>query len=385
MSEVGRIWKSESSSEADAVSGVQVRRLTWHKGHSHHLYFTNPGWWDGGKRMLFGSDRGNRTNLFSVELASGEITQLTDLPEGCDPQFLFSSVNPVRSEVYFWLERVLQALDLKTLSMRPIYRTPDGMSVNMTNVSADGKFVYTGIYEDLSKKFKVDLLNGYVGFAEYHAAKPLSQIIEISTGGAGSRVTFEENYWIGHVNTSPTQPHLLSYCHEGPWGKVDQRIWGLDVRTGKSWKIRPIEPDERISHEYWLADGLSLGFHGETRLGKGQHTFGFIRYDNTEHVEAPFPTASWHFFSNDRELLAGDGSTKDAHVYLWRFRDGVFSRPRILCKHRGSFHIQQTHVHPRFSADRKHLVFTSDRTGYGNVYLAEVPDFESLPEAPEKK
>jgi oligogalacturonide lyase len=277
------------------------------------------------------------------------------------------------------------ALGLRNLEMRAIYRPPDGMSTNITNVSADGKFVYTGLYEDLSKKFKVDLLFGYVGFHEYHEARPLSQIIEIATDGSGSRVVFEERYWIGHVNTSPTQPHLLSFCHEGPWDKVDQRIWGLDVHTGKAWKIRPTEPGERVGHEYWLADGLTLGFHGATRLGKGQHIFGFIKYDNSDHVEAPFPTPSQHFFSNTRDLVVGDGSAGDPNVYLWRFSSGAFSKPRILCRHRCSFHIQQTHVHPRFSPDGKQVVFTSDRNGYGNVYLAEVPSLDALPEAPERK
>jgi oligogalacturonide lyase len=42
--------------------------------------------------------------------------------------------------------------------------------------------------------------------------------------------------------------------------------------------------------------------------------------------------------------------------------------------------IQQLHVHPRFSPDGRHVLFTSDVSGYGNVYLAEVPEFASLPQ-----
>ena len=40
--------------------------------------------------------------------------------------------------------------------------------------------------------------------------------------------------------------------------------------------------------------------------------------------------------------------------------------------------IQQAHPHPRFSADARQVVYTTDVSGYGNVYLAEVPPFESL-------
>ena len=36
------------------------------------------------------------------------------------------------------------------------------------------------------------------------------------------------------MNTSPTEPRYLTFCHEGPWDSVDQRIWGLDVHTGQA-------------------------------------------------------------------------------------------------------------------------------------------------------
>ena len=48
---VGRIWSGETSEYTDPFSGVAVRRLTAYRGHSHHFYFTNPGWYDGGARL----------------------------------------------------------------------------------------------------------------------------------------------------------------------------------------------------------------------------------------------------------------------------------------------------------------------------------------------
>ncbi len=57
-----------------------------------------------------------------------------------------------------------------------------------------------------------------------------------------------------------------------------------------------------------------------------------------------------------------------------------FDGPRILCEHRSSAHIQHTHVHLRFSPDGSYVVFTSDMSGYGNVYTVDVPDFADLPE-----
>ena len=48
--------------------------------------------------------------------------------------------------------------------------------------------------------------------------------------------------------------------------------------------------------------------------------------------------------------------------------------------HRGSFHAQILHVHPRFSPDGDQVLFASDAGGYGNLHLVDTPDFDSLPE-----
>jgi oligogalacturonide lyase len=374
----GERFPAEWRSFVAEPTGIEVRQLTNYKGHSYHLYFTNPGWYDGGRRLLFGSDRGNCTNLFSIELASGAITQLTDLDQEARIKLQSASVNPRRDEVYFWHGPELVALDLGSLEERRLYRAPAGFRTTMTNVTADGASICTGIYEDLSDRFKVDLDHGYVGFREYWEARPLSQVLRIDVASGAADVVFEERSWIGHVNTSPTQPHLMTFCHEGPWTEVDHRIWGLDLNTGRAWKIRPGQPGERVGHEYWFADGEQIGYHGFS--AEGAPLYGSIRYDNSGQVEAPFPHGSTHFHSNDLGLIVGDGSRESPHLMLWRFRDGRFEGPRALLAHRGSFQSQAVHVHPRFSPDGTQILFVSDMLGYGNVYLIDTPDFDALPE-----
>jgi oligogalacturonide lyase len=56
-----------------------------------------------------------------------------------------------------------------------------------------------------------------------------------------------------------------------------------------------------------------------------------------------------------------------------------YQGPRALCRHDSSMHIQQTHPHPRIAPDGTYVVFSGDRSGYGNVYRVEIPPFESLP------
>jgi oligogalacturonide lyase len=373
----GTQFPAEWREFSDSQTGIKIKQLTNYKGHSHHLYFTNSGWYndDQGQKLLFGSDRCNTTNLFSLDLTSGTITQLTEL-DATESAFLFASINPCRPEVYFWHERRLIALDLVTLKERSVYRVPDGYAVNLTTVSADGKFVCTGIYEDLSARFNVDLLHGYVGFAEYWAAMPHSQVLQISTETGTARVVFEENYWIGHVNASPTLPDIATFCHEGPWDKVDQRIWGLDMRDGRIWKLRPTSSGEQVGHEYWFADGQQIGYHG--RAVNGEAFYGSVRYDNTCQLEVPFLSNSMHFQSNDLQLIVGDGTRDNPQLLLWRLNQDRFEGPRVVLTHHGTFQVQQLHVHPRFSPDGTYILFTSDPSGYGNLNLIETPDFDKL-------
>ncbi len=375
----GTVWQPEWRAFKDALTGVTVRQLTNYKGHSHHLYFTNNGWYDGGRKLLIASDRNNQTNLFSLDLIAGELVQLTEQRPG-EPEMepLSTCLNPTRPEAYFWRGRQLIALDLTNLSERVLYEAPEGFWGSITNCTADGQFVCTCINEDKHGRLREDYFYGAGGFESYWQTFPLSRVLKIATDGSGAEVVWEERYWISHVNTSPTQPHLLTFCHEGPWHKVDQRIWGLDLTTGKVWAIRPRRhPDERVGHEYWLADGVSLGYHG--RNEQGRPFFGFTRYDNTEAQEALIAGDSVHFHSNDRHLVVGDGTSRYPYLLLWRWQGEQVEGPRILLRRRCSFHIQRLHAHPRFSPDGRFIVFTADPEGYGNVYLVEVPPFDTLP------
>ncbi len=377
-----RAWPAEWTEYEDLASGVRVRQLTDYLGHSHHLYFTNPGWYDEGRRLLFGSDRENASNLFSLDLHTGEIAQITDLPRRPGTRFQRTFLNPERPEAYFFHGRDLTGVDLKTRSLRALWTAPDGFCTSMLSVTADGRYVVLSIYEDLSHRITKYGMYAYAGFGETFEAHPLGRVIRVPVEGGQAETVWEERCWIGHVNASPTQPHLLTFCHEGPWGKVDNRIWGLNHETGVAWQIRPRQGDESPGHEYWLADGQRVGYHGGYPDGRG--FFGCIRYDNTGRLETVTDEATGHTHSNDFSLVVGDGG---GVVRIWR-RDGdAFDGPRVLCEHRSSFNVQTTHAHPRFSPDGRQVVFTSDRTGYGNVYLADVPDFEGLPgvEGPPKR
>jgi oligogalacturonide lyase len=368
---------AESRVFTDPHTGVRVRQLTDYKGNSHHLYFTNPGWYAEDRRLVFVSDRDNQTNFFSLDLDDGTITQLTELDQSQDTQgSLAACLNPCRPELYFKLGITLCALDLESLAVRQLWTVPDGHNMCIANVTADGRYVCTGALEKPSGRYPVDFQHGYIGFPEYCAEHPHCRVLRIDVDSGAAETVWEEDSWIGHVNTSPTQPTWLTFCHEGPWDMVDNRIWGLSLDDGRVWQIRPRTGKERIGHEYWLADGRRLGYHGTTADGE---LFGTVDFDGSHIDERPMARHSNHFFSLDETLVVGDGSSGDPWLYLWRRGAERYEGPRRVVRHRCSMHSQDVHVHPRFSPDGASVLYTSDHSGYGNVYLADVPAFDDLP------
>ncbi|WP_274653110.1 oligogalacturonate lyase family protein [Paenibacillus humicola] len=376
----GKIYKPEYREYRDRISGRRIVQLTDYFAHSNHLYFTNHTFYR--DDIIFKSQRGNASNLFRLHRDSMEIEQLTDLPQPSykDRYFdrlLVSCVHEGSGEVYmFYLGRVL-ALHLRTFRLRTLYDTPEGYYLSSGSPSADGKYVIVSINENkVHREFEG-------GFYETWAAYPETRLVRIELETGRTDTVYAENYWIKHVNLSPTMPQLLTFCHEGPWDRIDHRVWLMDLSTGSVTKVITDQgPDKSVGHEYWLADGMRLGYHGRKREPGGtlHGYFGMIKYDNTEQVEVDFPFHSHHFHSSGPDLVVGDGQRiENPHVLLWKRSGNAFDPPRVLAYHGGMAINAATHVHPRFTPDESQVLFTSDRGGYANLYLADVGNVDDLP------
>jgi len=374
------IFPSEKKSFKDRITGQTVWQLTNYKGHSEHPYFTDEGWYDNDKRMLFVSDRDNARNLFSIEIESGEISRLTDMKSGNQNIRCPMHVNQTLNETYYQYAGCVYAINLFSLETRPIYIVPKGFNFGGARPTGDGKYVVGSLSEDLSHKIKANLSAGYIGFNEIHDAKPDCRIIRINLSDNTVEEVWQENYWVGHVNPSLTIGKLLTFCHEGPWNLVDHRIWMLDMETGKAEKFRERRKDkEMIGHEYWFTDGEHVGYQVH-RMEENLSFFGFARYDGTGEMEAPaVPTQGPdHIHSVDFNFIVSD-TGKSINGFKYNGKD--FDGPRIITMHDGSFDWGAHHPHPSFTRDGKNVVYNSTASGYCNIYMTSIPeDFYSLPE-----
>jgi oligogalacturonide lyase len=406
----GQIFEDGMFSYVDAVSERIIHRLTNYRGHSNHPYFTDPCWFNGGRSFVFISDRNGASNLFRYDFmehfqSGGKITQLTDLVGDTienervfdhRPQGAYSVSN---NRYYYWWQNELFELDLESLHERTIYQAPPDKVLGIhATTSADGRYICNTI-RDRIESDSPELEYPYFKFPELHPSRPFTQIIRIEVATGNTEVVHEDYRFITHVNFSPTLPQILTFCHEGPWNLVDQRIWGLNIETGQVWKIRP-QTDNRysIGHEYWFADGLHVGYHGMPRPGSDLHevhVYGYSKWDNSDNFETPFPFHSTHFAGNNEMMLVGDGTaavptgahwnvSSQPYIQLFHREGSNYSGPKLLATHRCTFNHQHSHCHPRFTPEGTHVMFVSDATGYANIYMVEVGDYESLPDLVEK-
>lgn len=365
----------------DRISGAEVRQLTDYRGHSEHPYFTDDGWYDNDRRMLFLSDRDNARNLFSIDIESGEISRLTDMPAGGPVLQCPMHVNRWLNETYFHYNGCVYAVNLSSRETRPLYIVPKGFTFGGARPTGDGKYAVAGLTQDLSASVKANLAAGYIGFNEIFEAKPDCRIIRINLADNTVDEVRQEYCWIGHVNPSLTQGNIITFCHEGPWQLVDHRIWVLDLDDGKAVKFRERRKErEMIGHEYWFADGERIGYqaHQPSESGSASY-FGFARYDGTGETEAPAVRVPGpdHVHSADFSFVVSD-TGKSIKGYKYNGKD--FDGPRIIAMHDGSFDWGAHHPHPHVTRDGKSVVYNSTCSGYCNIYMTAIPeDFYALP------
>lgn len=384
----GRVWDDPQFRYTDAYSGREVIQLTDYLGHTNHFYFTDPSFFNNDESFIFVSDRENRSNFFRYDLADGKITQLTDFQTPGRSGGQWSEAN---KRLYYWRDGKLTELNPETFEEREIYEEPVDMSAGRASPTADGKYILTRLQENVPEE-KASISFAYSRFHELFHKQPLAQVMRIEIATGKSEIIHEDNRYMSHINTSPKVPHIMTYCHEGPWHLVKQRIWGLNIETGETWKIRPQDDglELAVGHEYWFEDGETLGYHGFPREDRNrEHVFGHIKWDNSEHVERRFPFRSTHFHSLGDSIIVGDGTPAAVFGYqgagarpfiqLFKWDGKEYVGPHILAYHRSTFNNQHAHPHPRFTPDGKYIMYSSDLTNYSNIYLVEVGDFEDLP------
>ena len=373
----------------DADTHHKVIKLTRREGSNMSFYFhNNP--FVGDKMVFYGSDKQNSDNiqkqetynnnarnkqLYTVDLKTLKIEQLTHRPDPMKGEIVSAKTN----EVFYQVGDTVFATNISTKKEKRIFVFPPDFRGDITTINADGTLLGGAKSEDAEKKiFKNNPSKGDY-FNKIFEAKLRRTLFTINVKTKKLDKIFSDTAWLNHVQFSPTDPHLLMFCHEGPWHKVD-RIWTIDINTKKVTLIHKRTMNMEIAgHEWFAHDGKTIWY--DLQLPRGVRFFVSgtdLATGKEKKYQLQRNEWSVHYTSSpDGKLFAGDGGDPNAvakakdgkWIYLFTPDGDKFKSEKLvnMINHRYKL---EPNVH--FSPDQKWIIFRANFEGTENVYAVEI-------------
>lgn len=210
--------------------------------------------------------------------------------------------------------------------------------------------------------------------------------IDIRTGER--KTVTQSNDWLNHVLFSPSDPTLLSYCHEGPWQKVD-RIW--TIRTDGSAKTKVHQrtfQGEIAGHEYWAPDGRTIWYDLIQPMGVRWLASLDVVSGKRVWYKLGEGQGSYHYSSSpDNRLFSGDGNDDGKYISLFHPRadpnprvpdtldgDRLIAAGDLQTQRLADLSKQDYTLEPNqhFTPDGKWLVYRANVEGKPAIYAVEV-------------
>lgn len=363
----------------DADTGHRVKRLSSGSGSSRSFYFHNNPFVksaDGRQDlMIFYGSNDQGTQLYSLNLQSGEIGQLTDTPARKSGEI----VGKKRREIFFQIRDSIFAAHIDHHTTRLVFVFPEDFKAGITTLNADESLLagsWAGpekqaIYEKYPEKG--DYFNRI-----FEARIPHTLFtVNVETGALEKQ--YSENAWLNHIQFSTTDPNRLMYCHEGPWHEVD-RIWNIDLKTKQIEKVHERTVYREIAgHEFWSRDGKTIWY--DLQIPRGE-TFFLAAHNvhNGKKKRYALTRDEWsiHFnISPDQKLFCGDGGdpgqvarAKDGMwLYLFRPKGKRLQSEKLVNMQAHNYKLEPN-VH--FSPDGKWVIFRANFEGESQIYAVEV-------------
>jgi oligogalacturonide lyase len=317
------------------------------------------------------------------------------------------------------MNRFVCAIDPKTKVVRKILKLARGQEVSTVNADETllggtiierndwqtNPFVFSS---GTNRTNEIAAANAYRGkkgtMMEERLAKHYPMELFFYNIATGKMTTVNRcTDWLNHLQFSPTDPHLLLFCHEGPWHKVD-RIW--TIRTdGSDLKLvhQRTMTMEIAGHEFWSADGKTVWYDLQTPRGEDFWVAGY-NVETGKRIWYHLQRNEWsvHFnVSPDNTLFSGDGGDDKmvAHapngkwLYLFHpelitdrsdgnintshlIQPGVFRAEKLVNMSKHDYALEPNAM---FSPDMKWLIFRSNMSGANQVYAVELKRADGKP------
>ena len=382
---IGKTYAGELSTYKDAETNATITKLT-NTSNNFHFYFTDNSFMKDDKEILFLSDRGakeeNIFNFFKMDLASGEMTCLSNETDIIPNRY---TKTPNGDVVIYVSGDEIKKLDVKNGKTTVIYKNYGTWDIGATSISCDNEYL---IFLENEKSDIPANLPNYGGFMDRMFETKKCRIMLISMNGGNAEKIYEDTHYSTHIQFSPTVPYIATYCHEGPWNLVHQRIWIINLLTRTAMPCARQGASDCIGHEFWTTDGLIFfenrreGHDGTITEDKTQ---AYVKNEDISKDLLPYvgiadhngnilrtidmPVYCNHYHANkNNSLLVGDAAS---HIMLIDISSKE-AKAKELCTHNTSWRTQTSHCHPTFGWNSNKILYTSDTGGKLNIYLTEV-------------
>ena len=398
----GTIYELQRKSEKDPMTGVEVIRLTDNRGNYDRPYFTTRQFDRAGRYTLFVSDFTGTSRaknpdapavgkigfgeLFLLELETGKALQVTEGEAIKMGHGAHAMMGPDGKKAYYYSNEQLKEVDLETLESRELMWIPNSYNFHSLSITDDSRYLAFSVVEEmvlLTSRFADPLSEAAPGARERFFKEPGSLVIRYDTVTGTAEAVCGGHHRITHVSLMPSDGDRLLFCHDGPW-HLTQRMWTARASTDE---VKPLVSQqynlEGIVHEFFTPGGR-IGAQYSYRYKPDMDFFLFadlfVDFDggNQERYYYPYLRPG-HVSVNSRETLAaGDRAMirkdmKDSERYLSLIRyhsQDHRAEVSLLCAHDTSGK-KSAHVHPVFTPDDSHIVYSSDKEGRLNIYMVE--------------
>jgi len=377
-------------------TGHRVVRLSKEPG-SKSLYFHQYPFSADGKKMVFSTPNG----ISAVNLETREVESVV---EG---RVRMLVTGRKTGDIYFLEQGEVKAADLDTHEVRTVASLPEKYRRANIAPNAD-ETLLVGKSVDPDREAQPRSLPSHRfsgGLARRWASGTPMVLFTIDVETGQLNVIHRSHDWLNHLQCSPTDPHQIMFCHEGPWHYVD-RIWLIRTDGTGLTKVHPRTIDMEIfGHEFFSNDGKTVWYDLQTPRSL---VFWLAGY----HIETGKRTwyhlerNEWsvHYnISPDGRLFSGDGGGPDSVAnrspnfepldppgngqWMYFFRPklveptglpaeaadhvkiGMLESERLVDLSNHNYDLEPNGI---FTPDGKWLVFRSNMHGPSHVYAVEV-------------
>ncbi len=254
----GDVYPSEKQEFSDPATDVRVVQLTDQPCANTNAYYNQEQFIGGSERFVFTSNRTGTQQLYTVEVASGKIVQLTD----DEPSGGFT-VDARRGIVYFGRGRQFLALDVESLREEVVAESPEGCGpIGSPDLSSCGRYLVLGCGA-ASRRESYTYRFGREGLLVLCDVEEKRQEVVYHGPSADNQAAPDSHVFISRGD--PSYVWFGSYSRLQPTGIKTAWFMKIDLE-----RLRPIhdpmplfdqQPYDYINHYYPAPDAHVESFH----------------------------------------------------------------------------------------------------------------------------